>query len=675
MRLVLLGCCLVSLVSPACGGEDRTPPFEGKGGTAGRGGASGASGKGGTTSEGGAAGETAAGAGGQAGGDTAGQPIVRITSPVEVSDPDSEAVLTGDEVTVTCEVDGEDVDESSVLIELLHEDEELTEEAPGVREGSTNEYFADFIIADIPNGALSFRCSASAEDANLTGTHEIDTLVDHGPTITVISPEIDSAHSLEGAIRFEFTVEALPLAAGDSRAEVDEVVLVVEGMEVEAGDLDEPEPGTYVTTIDFSDSVRFPDPPVGTIPVEIHATNRRSPTPVEASLFYSFIIDGEGPVISIVYPEGNAVVGGEVPLQFSVDDPLAGVDPDSVVVTLNTTEYRYEAMDRWSWANGVFTFRFDSTLLADSQMQATINIAATDLAGNESREGASTVLYLDNVPPIVDMDPGFVREYSVRDEVCSRAFDPVGESPNDLDVVPAVTPEIRTLVWEQTNSASGAMQLVHSGVDASTVSVFLQPDPATALLIDTDGNGTCDDLAVEGLVRQVLVPIPADGEAWFLQPPLDHPDLTLAPAVGDCPFAANDEFPVALCDQQNSDLTRVITQFRSDSPGDARTIFGIGTLDEPFCTGRQWEIGALSTDYEGWVCLASRALDNVGNVGISAPLRLCFDDPDRAGTPACALGSTEPPSCADDCSLPARFPGGHADPNNIRTAGIIVADY
>jgi hypothetical protein len=605
------------------------------------------------------------GAGGQAGGGGEGAPLVRILSPVEVSDPDAEGVLVGDEVTVTCEVEGDDVDESSVLIELLHENEELTAQAPGVQIGSTNEYVADFIIAPIPNGALSFRCSASGSDSGLSGDDEIDTLVDHGPTITVVSPEIDGAHSLEGAIRFEFTVEPAPIAAGDSGAEVDEVVLVVEGMEVEAADLEETEPGTYVTSIDFSDPVRFPDPPVGTIPVEIYATNRRAPTPVEASLFYSFIIDGEGPVITIVYPEGNAVVGGEIPLQFSVDDPLAGVDPNSVVVTLNTAEHRYEPMDRWSLVNGVFTFRFDSTLLSDSQMQATINITATDLAGNESREGASTVLYLDNVAPIVDLDPGLVREFNHSTDVCSRAFDPVGDSPNDLDLVQAVTPVLRTLVWERTNSASGATQLVHSGVDAATVSVFLQPDPTTPLLVDTDDDGTCDDLAVEGLVRQILTPIPADGSAWFFEPGADDPDRALEPALGACPFSTSGtEPPDPLCDQENSDLTRIITQFRSDPATEARVIFGIGMLDELFCTGRQWEIGAISTDHEGWVCLASRALDNVGNIGISAPLRLCFDDPNRPGTPACAVGSTEPPTCVDDCSLPPRF-----------TPSFIEADY
>jgi hypothetical protein len=674
MRLVLLGCCLVSLVSPACGGEDRKPPFEGKGGTGGRGGASGASGKGGTQSDAGAAGEIAAGAGGQAGGETAGQPSVRITSPVEVSDPDSEDVLTGEEVTVTCEVDGDNVDESSVLIELLHEDEELALEAPGVRVGSTNEYAADFIIASIPNGALSFRCSASAEDANLTGTDEIDTLVDHGPTITVISPEIDSAHSLEGAIRFEFKVEAAPLAAGDSGAAVDDVVLVVEGMEVEAGDLDEAESGTYVTTIDFSDPVRFPDPPVGTIPVEIHAMNRRTPTPVEASLFYSFIIDGEGPVITIVYPDPDevAVVGGEIPLQFRVDDPLAGVDPASVVVTLNTTEYRYEAMERWSWANDVFTFRFDSTLLSDSLTQATINITATDLAGNDSREGATGVLYLDNAAPIVDLDPAMVREYHTEDAVCSRAFDPVGISPNDLQVVPAVTPEIRALVWEQTNYASGATTLYYSGVDPGTVSVFLQPDPTVPLLVDTNDDGVCDDLAVDGLRRQVLTPIPPDGEAWFLQPPLDHPDLTAEPVVSGCPYASSGEEPDLLCDQENSDLTRVITQFRGNN--DHSSIFGLGPLEEPACTGHQWEIKALATEGEGWICLASRALDRVGNIGISAPLRLCFDDPDEAGSPAC-VGGTTPPTCTDGCTLPGRYPSGHTDSSIELGPAVIAVDY
>jgi hypothetical protein len=68
------------------------------------------------------------------------------------------------------------------------------------------------------------------------------------------------------------------------------------------------------------------------------------------------------------------------------------------------------------------------------------------------------------------------------------------------------------------------------------------------------------------------------------------------------------------------------------------------------CTGQTWEIGAHAD--EGWVCLAGRALDNAGNIGISRPLRLCYDNPDTTFVPDCG----DPPDCTDGCTLPPAFP-------------------
>ncbi len=47
-----------------------------------------------------------------------------------------------------------------------------------------------------------------------------------------------------------------------------------------------------------------------------------------------------------------------------------------------------------------------------------------------------------------------------------------------------------------------------------------------------------------------------------------------------------------------------------------------------------------------------RHKDSVGNVGISAPLRICLDDGTHGATP-CA--GTPPPSCTDSCIAPAHF--------------------
>jgi hypothetical protein len=47
--------------------------------------------------------------------------------------------------------------------------------------------------------------------------------------------------------------------------------------------------------------------------------------------------------------------------------------------------------------------------------------------------------------------------------------------------------------------------------------------------------------------------------------------------------------------------------------------------------------------------VAARAVDNIGNVGVSEPIRLCFDDGDSSnGPPNCA---GEPPSCLGNCTI------------------------
>lgn len=683
MRLVLVSCCFWLLIFPACGGDEKDPPYQpGSGGSSGRGGSSGISGKGGTTAEAGAAGEGVAGegAGGEAGGngsggDAGGGPNVRIISPVETNDPNGTDVIIVDEVTVTCEVTGS-FDESTVRIEMLHEDEELVPEpiAPS-RVGETDEFSADFVVKGIPNGPVSFRCSAKDEEQDVQATDEIQTLVDHGPAITVIAPTRESAHQLQGAIRFDFTVEPSPLTPDDDNAEVKDVRLVVEGMDVSDLMEVEGEPGHFTTSIDFADPVRFPEPLIGTIAVEIYATNHRTPMPAEAEQLYNFLIDAEGPEITILEPADESVVGGTVILRFSVIDVLAGVDEDTVLVTLNGEAERFSPGGRWTRLNDVFTFSFDATELGASQAQASIKITAADLAGNEAIRGATSTLYLDNYPPIVDLDPGWVREYDDSLQACSRAFDPVGISPNDLDRIQATIPQLRALVWDQTNRASGATTLYYAGVNTGSVSIYLQPDPTQPIVKDTNNDGVCDEIADFDLEMVGVNPIPPNGRAWYDEPPADDIDRTRSPLRGDCPYDAGDSEPDRLCDAETSDLTRVIGRYVNDiGSADAAVIFGIGNLEGVTCTGGQWEVQQHIPE-EGWVCLAARATDVVDNVGVSAPLRLCFDDPAREGEPPCASGASVPPSCvAAGCASPARFPWGSKDELLEYEAGILYVE-
>ena len=76
--------------------------------------------------------------------------------------------------------------------------------------------------------------------------------------------------------------------------------------------------------------------------------------------------------------------------------------------------------------------------------------------GNSS-DGESLIVYLDNVPPLVDLDPSHVREArEVNNQLaCSLAFDPVGDlAANDGATVVDVQ-RMRALVSDVTNRLRG----------------------------------------------------------------------------------------------------------------------------------------------------------------------------------------------------------------------------
>ena len=55
--------------------------------------------------------------------------------------------------------------------------------------------------------------------------------------------------------------------------------------------------------------------------------------------------------------------------------------------------------------------------------------------------------------------------------------------------------------------------------------------------------------------------------------------------------------------------------------------FGVGTGSDVDCAGTTFEVrNFVGSTYSGWVCAAMMAADNVGNVGVSAPIAFCLHD-------------------------------------------------
>ena len=211
----------------------------------------------------------------------------------------------------------------------------------------------------------------------------------------------------------------------------------------------------------------------------------------------------------------------------------------------------------------------------------------------------------------------------------------------------------RALVWERTNVIGDPPYRYHSMTDEASVFLYVQPDPTEPLLIDTDGDAQnlCDALDVASLDAVGnyvnLVPIPSQGTGYFGP---EESDPGGVPGLSGCGWGTQTDAPEGLCSGRNSDMFRVTGQ--SIGGQLQPVVFGIGPLTTVDCTGTFWELSGLAPGRQGWLCLAARALDHVGNVGVSPPLRICYDNPSVSGQPDC---TTPPPTCTDGCAAPS-FP-------------------
>jgi hypothetical protein len=649
------------LFASACSGgdDDDTPSGIGTGNT---GNTANRTGKGGS---GGGFGDGGMGEGNTGGmGETdALAPVVEVVSPVAETDPNGTGVLVDDELDVVCRAtrspEKGSADVAAVVVDMLDAEGKVVDTVAASDDGSgEHTYAARVITAKVPdNGVIGFRCTA-ADDSTppRTASATITTFIDHGPSVEFSNPDReDQPIALGHPLKIVFTVKEQPVArSGDDGAAVGDVSMTVRDVPF---DLDEKN-GEYSATIHLDDAELFPNAPEGSVPIIVQAGNRRMPVASVNEVTRHVIVDGAGPVVTITDPKGESVRGGKVTLTFTAVDEESGVDPDSIKVTLNDVPYRYSvSSDDWTQDGDTYTFNFDTTQIEGSVVQATIAVTATDKVGNASKDEA-IVLYLDNQPPLVDLDPPPVREWVKGSEQCSLAFDPVGPyAANDLATVLRLQ-KFRALVWDRTNTGDGQTDFYYSGTNLDSAIIRLQPNVDQGLLIDTDGDGYCDDLLNEddatppaALPYQPLHAVTPKGSSW-ISSAADDALASEFPMPSFCKYATDHaKPPEGLCPPTNNDdMTRVISW---DVDETVPAIFGVGSLS-PACTGTDWEIGPVVK--EGWICVAGRAEDNTGNVGISRPLRLCYDD--KKGDPPSCLDqdADPPPSCrVNNCKLPPTF--------------------
>lgn len=687
------GLFAASFVAGACGNKDSgAPPRDpatgsgtggksqyGVGGTG-----SGSGGKAGaeqmTAGEGGMAGETGSSAGD---GNTAGTttdplaPVIHLTSPKALTDPNDPAVIVADEVDALCTVTKStargsvSVDSATVVLQSLDAGGNVVEMVPGTPTDNDNEYTGHFITTKITdNGRMSFACLASdSARPPHTASDKVDTFIDHGPKISAVAPPLRTgetalfATAVTDPLHVAFTVDELPVAKGDKGAAVGDVSVTVGGKPFKLTQSN----GQYTATVHLDDMTIFSLTPDGDQKIVIVASDKRSPEVATSQLAYDFIVDGTGPVITIESPKAGDVKSGRVQFVIKIADAQSGVDPLSVVATINNKDYRYADTDpSWSYdvPSDTFTFTFDTTQIENSVAQATLHVAASDKVGNKSTQ--SVTMQLDNVPPIVDLDPFPIRMADTSAS-CTLAFDPVGPAAaSDLQVVRDFQ-TFRSLVWEETNHASGQTTGIAAGADLNSVRIYLQPNIGQGLLMDTNDDGLCDAIDTQDAKTGADLPslpmhgLTPQGVAFFgIESQEDASLVQLFPMPGNCNYvtaSAEVMSPPFLCPPANdSDMTLVIPW---DIDHTVPAIFGLDPIMGRTCTGYGWEIRSVVS--EGWICAAATAKDNNGNVGISAPIRLCYDDgvdppPDCLSSDGITADAASAPSCIEDaCVPPVRF--------------------
>jgi hypothetical protein len=219
---------------------------------------------------------------------------------------------------------------------------------------------------------------------------------------------------------------------------------------------------------------------------------------------------------------------------------------------------------------------------------------------------------------------------------------------------------IRALAWDQENGAQDEPLPRFAGIIPSQVQLYVQGDPSAGLLIDTDGDGTCDEVdPALGLPLKDLHPVTPNLGASSYQASGSISENHVDPLTGKpisvqiCVTGADVNAPPALC-TNTSDLSRVI-QHEQRGGAPESVVYSLLTSGGE-CDASQLQFSSMrGVTTNGWICLATRAVDKANNIGVSAPIRLCLDAAELGGHPDCALMSTSLPTCTKGCALPPRF--------------------
>jgi len=344
------------------------------------------------------------------------------------------------------------------------------------------------------------------------------------------------------------------------------------------------------------------------------------------------------PVITLISPLPGTIHRGTVRIEVTV------TDADGVADVRATVGAQTVPFTRITAGQPNFQGFLDTIPLA-GLVSPTIVIRAEDTIADFSTYGFQIVL--DNVGPLASLDPPNVRitkELAMADPVfdhCSDDFDPLGpDAPNDGEAVPQLF-ELRARITDlgNTGTLNSTLFIPNAGVASAQLYVF--DDTTKPLVVDTNGDTFCD--AINPTIVPATVPMVANeaavialsaiaptGDATYGVDTFGGGNAATCQLVTPTPVA-----PPALCLGEPLSSVVIKTPFSGMTQ-----IYGLPLVDSFNCLGFAFDARATGIS-DGWACAAVRTTDGVGNVAVSAPIRVCIDY-DGVGNECHALGTIAP---------------------------------
>jgi len=491
-------------------------------------------------------------------------------------------------------------------------------------------------LAAFKSAVYTLRAKATTEGGS--GHEAVVTFKgDAGPIIVVASPMADKAFKGSLSANVKIT-DPLFMPIKDVTMSVGDVEVVPSG----------PSPsGDYTATFDFSSFI----PPLSGM--QLFKVRARNANDTLAEKTVPFKVDDEGPEITGTQPEEGEIIGHVITVRANVTDP-SGVIASSVHAVIAHGDDKFEIT--LTGSGSVFEGKFDTSLLPLNALFPTISFRASDTLGNESALGY--IVTVDNVGPLGSMRRTVYRMVRKTEEAIQCAHeDPAlgGDMPIDGEVVNQLFP-VRARIEDRANSVlAGPTPFAKvSGIDPTTVQVYVLDDTDQALMVDTDGNGVCDavnpnlqptstPMSSKDLLKIGMGKVGAGGTADFT--PDESVDTNFCESGDEMmspDFFCKSAFaPWKIGRKGDTGLTLVPPT--NEEPPDS-ALWGLPPIASGLeCLGTPFDAYANHIN-DGWVCLGVSMADMQTNASVSVPLRLCVDiDGDGAECPHRHLKSATSP--------------------------------